>query len=179
VLFNTPIYEQTLQTCWHTGSYKSQVRATVVSWSLEKTAGVQISWTESYTETWRCGLWFVGQIVLLTELLRLQEEKQLPSEMTADDMTELLVEQSKHSLRVKWVTDTHTQTGSTLTLCAMRKRGAVMMELVFSACLKNLGVSAGGLWQRWRQTPSQAGKTSVLSTYNRRLVFPSLICPGW
>lgn len=29
VLFDTPIYEQALQTCWHMGSYKSQVRSTV------------------------------------------------------------------------------------------------------------------------------------------------------
>ncbi|XP_044064417.1 fibrous sheath CABYR-binding protein-like [Siniperca chuatsi] len=64
VLFDTPIYERALQTCWHIGSYKCQ-------------------------------------IALLTELLRLQQKNQLPSEVTAEDMTELLVEQSKSTLRVQ------------------------------------------------------------------------------
>ncbi|XP_051263075.1 uncharacterized protein LOC127367353 [Dicentrarchus labrax] len=64
VLFDTPIYEQALKICWHTGSYKSQ-------------------------------------IALETELLRLQKNNQLPSEVTAEDMSELLVEESKNTLRVQ------------------------------------------------------------------------------
>ncbi|XP_050932065.1 uncharacterized protein LOC108887413 [Lates calcarifer] len=64
VLFDTPIYERALQTCWHVGSYKSQ-------------------------------------IALVAELLRLQQKYQLSSEVTAEDMTELLLEESKSTVRVK------------------------------------------------------------------------------
>ncbi|KAI3362628.1 hypothetical protein L3Q82_001706 [Scortum barcoo] len=64
VMFDTPIYERALQTCWHMGSYKSQ-------------------------------------IALVSELLRLQQKKQLPSEVTAEDMTQFLVEESKRTLRVQ------------------------------------------------------------------------------
>ncbi|XP_036931081.1 uncharacterized protein LOC119006457 isoform X2 [Acanthopagrus latus] len=49
--------------------------------------------------------WQIGsykyQIALLTELLRLRQKKQLPSEVTAEDMKELLVEESKSTLRVR------------------------------------------------------------------------------
>ncbi|KAI3367161.1 hypothetical protein L3Q82_008218 [Scortum barcoo] len=64
VMFDTPIYERALQTCWHMGSYKSQ-------------------------------------IALVTELLRLQQKNLLPSEVTAEDMTQFLVEESKSTLRVQ------------------------------------------------------------------------------
>ncbi|KAG8000025.1 hypothetical protein GBF38_002147 [Nibea albiflora] len=40
-------------------------------------------------------------IALMAQMLRLQQENQLPSEVTADDMCELLVEQSKGTLRVQ------------------------------------------------------------------------------
>ncbi|KAI3363036.1 hypothetical protein L3Q82_011702, partial [Scortum barcoo] len=63
-MFDTPIYERALQTCWHMGSYKSQ-------------------------------------IALVSELLRLQQKNQLPSEVTAEDMTQFLVEESKRTLRVQ------------------------------------------------------------------------------
>uniref|UniRef100_A0A0F8AWR0 Uncharacterized protein n=1 Tax=Larimichthys crocea TaxID=215358 RepID=A0A0F8AWR0_LARCR len=63
VLFDTPIYERTLQICWHLPSYKSM-------------------------------------IALMSQLLRLQQKNQLPSEVTAEKMSELLVEQSKGTLRV-------------------------------------------------------------------------------
>lgn len=38
---------------------------------------------------------------MMTELLRLQQEKVLPPEVTAEDMTNLLLEQGKNSLRVQ------------------------------------------------------------------------------
>lgn len=41
---------------------------------------------------------------MVTELLRLQQEKLLPPEVTAEDMTNLLLEQGKNSLRVQSVT---------------------------------------------------------------------------
>ncbi|KAI3361435.1 hypothetical protein L3Q82_013602 [Scortum barcoo] len=53
-----------LQTCWHMGSYKSQ-------------------------------------IALVTELLRLQQKNLLPSEVTAEDISQFLVEESKSTLRVQ------------------------------------------------------------------------------
>ncbi|KAI3361515.1 hypothetical protein L3Q82_013662, partial [Scortum barcoo] len=53
-----------LQTCWHMGSYKSQ-------------------------------------IALMTELLRLQQKNLLPSEVTAEDISQFLVEESKSTLRVQ------------------------------------------------------------------------------
>ncbi|XP_023136919.2 uncharacterized protein LOC111575805 [Amphiprion ocellaris] len=62
MLFDTPMYEQTVQTCWHTASCQSQIG-------------------------------------LMVELLRLQQKQQLPSQVTAEDMTELLVEKNKHTLR--------------------------------------------------------------------------------
>lgn len=58
-------------------------------------------------------MWSFGsfvQIALLTELLRLRQKKQLPSEVTAEDMKELLVEESKSTLRVRWFIGTHTHT---------------------------------------------------------------------
>ncbi|KAE8288437.1 hypothetical protein D5F01_LYC12308 [Larimichthys crocea] len=64
VLFDTPIYERSLQICWHLPSYKSM-------------------------------------IALMSQLLRLQQKNQLPSEVTAEKMSELLVEQSKGTLRVQ------------------------------------------------------------------------------
>ncbi|KAI3376637.1 hypothetical protein L3Q82_017074, partial [Scortum barcoo] len=64
VMFDTPIYERALQTCWHMGSYKCQ-------------------------------------IALVTELLSLQQNNQLPSAVTAEDITEFLVEESKSTLRVQ------------------------------------------------------------------------------
>ncbi|KAI3361454.1 hypothetical protein L3Q82_013626, partial [Scortum barcoo] len=64
VMFDTPIYERALQTCWHMGSYKSQ-------------------------------------IALVTELLRLQQKNLLPSEVTAEDISQFLVEESKSTLRVQ------------------------------------------------------------------------------
>ncbi|KAI3376511.1 hypothetical protein L3Q82_016960, partial [Scortum barcoo] len=64
VMFDTPIYERALQTCWHMGSYKCQ-------------------------------------IALMSELLRLQQKNQLPSAVTAEDITEFLVEESKCTLRVQ------------------------------------------------------------------------------
>lgn len=41
---------------------------------------------------------------MVTELLGLQQEKLLPPEVTAEDMTNLLLEQGKNSLRVQSVT---------------------------------------------------------------------------
>ncbi|XP_035528022.1 uncharacterized protein LOC118335702 [Morone saxatilis] len=49
---------------------------------------------------WHTGS-YRSQIALETELLRLQQNNQLPSEVTAEDMSELLVEESKNTLRVQ------------------------------------------------------------------------------
>ncbi|KAG7499639.1 hypothetical protein JOB18_044459 [Solea senegalensis] len=64
VLFETPIYERALQTCWHLPAYKIKVG-------------------------------------LVAELLKLQQEKRIPSEVTVEDMTQLLMEKSKGTLRVQ------------------------------------------------------------------------------
>ncbi|GAA6226948.1 uncharacterized protein LOC108900338 [Lates japonicus] len=53
---------------------------------------LQICW---HTGSYKC------QIALVAELLRLQQQTQLPSEVTAEDMTDLLVEESKSTLRVQ------------------------------------------------------------------------------
>ena len=44
---------------------------------------------------------YVLKIAPVAELLRLQQRKQLPSAVTAEDMTDLLVEESKSIVRVK------------------------------------------------------------------------------
>lgn len=45
-------------------------------------------------------LLFVLQIAMTAELLRLQQENLLPPEVTAEDMTDLLLEQGKKTFRV-------------------------------------------------------------------------------
>ncbi|KAE8295738.1 hypothetical protein D5F01_LYC06675 [Larimichthys crocea] len=44
---------------------------------------------------------YKSMIALMSQLLRLQQKNQLPSEVTAEKMSELLVEQSKETLRVQ------------------------------------------------------------------------------
>ncbi|TKS81346.1 hypothetical protein D9C73_015451 [Collichthys lucidus] len=44
---------------------------------------------------------YKSMIALMSQLLRLQQNNQLPSEVTADKMSELLVDQSKETLRVQ------------------------------------------------------------------------------
>eukprot|EP00064_Thunnus_orientalis_P004111 superscaffoldBa00000362_g4122 len=48
-----------------------------------------------------CDLLYVIRISLVDELWRLQQRKQLPSAVTAEDMSDLLVEESKSTVRVK------------------------------------------------------------------------------
>ncbi|GLD45814.1 mucin-5AC-like isoform X1, partial [Lates japonicus] len=44
---------------------------------------------------------YKSKIALLTELLRLQQEQRIPSEVAVEDMTDLLVKQSKDTIRVQ------------------------------------------------------------------------------
>ncbi|XP_030595660.1 proline-rich protein 36-like [Archocentrus centrarchus] len=62
VLFGTPIYETTLDTCWHLQGYKTQ-------------------------------------IAVMREFLRLQQEDHIPPQITAEDMSNLLVQESKKTVR--------------------------------------------------------------------------------
>ncbi|XP_078147843.1 chymotrypsin-like elastase family member 2A [Centroberyx gerrardi] len=62
VLFNVPVYRETVQLCWEWKYYEVQKK-------------------------------------MMVQFLRRQQQKQLPSELTAEDMTDWLVEQGKKSLR--------------------------------------------------------------------------------
>lgn len=64
MLFNMPLFEQALHTCWHLPSYRTQ-------------------------------------IALVTEFLKLQQQHNIPCEVTVEDMIDLLEKKNKESLRVQ------------------------------------------------------------------------------
>ncbi len=131
-----------------------------------------VRWTEKSLVS--LSLWRFSLFCILIYSNKIKTKNQLSSEVTAEDMTELLVEESKRTLRVQWVTDTHSPALHLnlflISRCHTHTKmwGTVEMKLVFSFCLKALGVWAGGLWH-WRQTASQAGKTAVLDRLNSSL----------
>lgn len=90
---------QRVDSCDLTGSYKCQVRPTVIfifSFCLHqnKIAG-RASHIVSYFNIRTCDIFFVVSIALVTEIMRHQQKNMIPSEVTAKDMCELLVEESK------------------------------------------------------------------------------------
>ena len=104
----------------------------------------------------------------MSQLLSLQQKQQLPSEVTAEDMIELLVEQSKHSLSEVSLWHTYT----TLDFNSVCNDGEIkVVKLILSVCLKALGVWSGELCWSWHQTLSQACKTTIIRICHIKLDF--------
>lgn len=49
----------------------------------------------------------IFKIALVMELLRLQQKNQIPSQVTAEDMINIILEQSKNTLRERQVSMVH------------------------------------------------------------------------
>lgn len=60
-----------------------------------------------------------------------EDKEQLPSEVTAEDMIDLLMVESKREQRVQCITDTHMHMQSRMSQKYVLRRGTVEMKMFF------------------------------------------------
>ncbi len=95
-LFHTPMYNRALELCWDISSYQSQVRPTVLSrpFYARYFYSYLVSFMLKYGVSPSC-----FQTGLVMELLRLQKENLIPSQVTAEDMINFIFDQRNNTLR--------------------------------------------------------------------------------